>query len=73
MHYTSELINIVIEKKFVELLCARKKNTLYDFKTEVKKELETSLATTNNPVQKKELENFLHEFKGKKFKNEFLN
>ncbi|PAB58347.1 hypothetical protein [Anaeromicrobium sediminis] len=55
------LTDILIQQKFKELLDARKEKKLYDFKSELKKELETILGALKNPEEKKKTEKLLQE------------
>ncbi|QZY54220.1 hypothetical protein [Crassaminicella profunda] len=58
-----KIVDCIIQKKFKEILTANKKGKLYDFKKELKKELETTLEKLHNPDQKKEIETILYEMK----------
>ncbi|WP_129595942.1 hypothetical protein [Anaerophilus nitritogenes] len=55
------MVQTIIEKKFKELLVARKNNQLYDFRNELKKELESALKNPRIHREKKDMKNLIHE------------
>lgn len=73
MKNSSKIVDFIIEKKFKEILHANKTGKLYDFKSELKKELESTLSKLNNPNHKKELEVLLSEINKQKFSNSWMN
>ncbi|MCT4605215.1 MAG: hypothetical protein N4A64_03775 [Marinisporobacter sp.] len=58
-----KIVDCIIQKKFKEVLTANKQGKLYDFRKELKKELEITLEKVHNHNQKKEIEIILNEIK----------
>ncbi|WP_053955864.1 hypothetical protein [Inediibacterium massiliense] len=54
------MVQAIIEKKFKELLIARKKKQLYDFRNELKKELESALNNPRIHREKEDMKNLIH-------------
>lgn len=73
MENSTKVVDILIEKKFKEVLDARKEGRLYDFKSELRKELEASLKNLKSPTEKKEAEKILYEINNQQPKNTWVN
>ncbi|MBF8982295.1 hypothetical protein IZY60_01965 [Lutibacter sp. B2] len=73
MENSTKVVDILIQKKFKEVLDARKEGRLYDFKNELRKELEASLKDLNNPTEKTAAEKILHEITIQSTKNNWVN
>ena len=73
MENSTKVVDILIQKKFKEVLDARKEGKLYDFKSELRKELEASLKDLKNPTEKKEAEKILHEITSQQTNNTWVN
>ena len=73
MENSTKVVDILIQKKFKEVLDARKEGKLYDFKNELKKELETSLKDLKNPIEKEEAKKILDQIKNQQTNNTWVN
>ncbi|MCT4619693.1 MAG: hypothetical protein N4A62_09940 [Marinisporobacter sp.] len=58
-----KIVDYIIQEKFKEVLIANRQGRLYDFRNELKKELEVTLEKLHNPNQIKEIEIILNEIK----------
>lgn len=70
MKVSIKAVDITIQKKFKELVDAKREGKSYDFKNELKKELEIMLLELkdNDPVKKIEIENLLQEVEKRRVK-----
>lgn len=68
-----KVVDIMIQKKFKELVDAKREGKSYDFKNELKKELQTTLQQIkdNNPLEKVEITNLLQEIEKHRTKNSY--
>lgn len=71
MKESIKAVDITVQKKFKELVDAKREGRFYDFKNELKKELETTLQELrdNNPMEKVEIANLLQEIERRRTKN----
>lgn len=69
----NKVIEIIIQKKFREILDANREKKLYDFKGELKKELETTLSEMKDPNEKKEVEKLLWEINNQQIDKGWVN
>ncbi|QEK13054.1 hypothetical protein FQB35_12405 [Crassaminicella thermophila] len=73
MKDSTQMINFIIQKKFKEVLDAKKQGRLYDFRNELKKELEVALEELHNTKEKEKMEHFLEKVKKLKVKKGYIN
>ncbi|MCT4564212.1 MAG: hypothetical protein N4A68_07795 [Maledivibacter sp.] len=70
MNTSSKVIDITIQKNFKNLVDAKREGKNFDFKSELKKELEMMLQelSHNNSVERGEIENLLQEIERRRLK-----
>ncbi|TCO75248.1 hypothetical protein [Marinisporobacter balticus] len=73
MQNPSKIMDFIIQKKFKEILHATRQGKLYNFKDELKKELETILSKLNNLDHKKEIVALLQEINNQQSIKDWMN
>lgn len=67
-----KVVDITIQKKFKELVDAKKEGRSYDFMIELKKELETTLHEQKNNDHVEKIESLLHEIETYRVKKGYI-
>ncbi|WP_432401295.1 hypothetical protein [Wukongibacter sp. M2B1] len=69
---TIEIVDITFQKKFKELVDAKKEGRTYDFMIELKKELETALKEERNSDYIEKIKGLLHEIETSKIQKSHI-
>lgn len=74
MRHSIKIADITIQKKFKEFLDARRDGKYYDFKSELRKELENTLGQLEyfNPNEKREIQKLLQEIEKNHTRSRFI-
>ncbi|WP_432665431.1 hypothetical protein R9X47_04020 [Wukongibacter baidiensis] len=72
MKDTIKVVDITIQKKFKELVDAKREGKTYDFMIELKKELEATLEEERNNEHVEKIEGLLHEIEMRRVKKSYM-